>query len=534
LFAAIAIATRLPFLVTGKIPFDSDEAVEGLMARHVLYGEMAAFMWGQSYKGVPEVYASAGAFALFEPTVLVLKSVTLAFFAAFVALNFMLLDKIASRWMAVSASLLLALAPPSFVLWTLSASAEYVLIMLLGTILLLVCLQLEDPQGLGAVEPHRRRLMAALGFTAGLGLWVHQLFVVYLFPVALILTLRTDWWKRRARSRPGRIVLGLAAIASLYAGLGVIAFVTGGFRIQLGAIAISATAPQKLIRIAAGIAVLAILTHMLTTATAAKAREAGARYWPLAVGCCAGYLPALLYSVFVEPARSPARVATLAQLAAAAPDMLGNIIPILAGFKLATTERLALPIVAALPGAAALAAYLWMNRRRIAGLVTLSATDPSIARDFFPVFVLFLPVLFLFSGVYVDTQSYRYLIPTYAGVSVAWSAGALKLSKGRTRLAAAVIAAIATVHGAQQLMWYLKLVPDPEPRRIVECLKRDGIRGGTADYWTSYKLTFLAQEEIIIAPSTGVDRYPAYTQFVRSLPAHQTISLKPGSTYCAP
>ena len=32
-FAALTIAARLPFLLTGKIPFDSDEAVEGLMAR---------------------------------------------------------------------------------------------------------------------------------------------------------------------------------------------------------------------------------------------------------------------------------------------------------------------------------------------------------------------------------------------------------------------------------------------------------------------------------------------------------------------
>ena len=101
LFAALAVAARLPFLITGKIPFDSDEAVEGLMARHVLNGELPAFFWGQAFKGVPEVYASAGAFALFGSSVAVLKGVTLAFFAVYVALNFVLLDRIASRWVAV-------------------------------------------------------------------------------------------------------------------------------------------------------------------------------------------------------------------------------------------------------------------------------------------------------------------------------------------------------------------------------------------------------------------------------------------------
>jgi hypothetical protein len=38
-----------------------------------------------------------------------------------------------------------------------------------------------------------------------------------------------------------------------------------------------------------------------------------------------------------------------------------------------------------------------------------------------------------------------------------------------------------------------------------------------ADYWLSYKLTFLSGETLILAPSNGVDRYPPYTSFVRSL-----------------
>ena len=107
------------------------------MARHVLNGELPAFFWGQAFKGVPEVYASAGAFALFGSSVTVLKAVTLAFFAVYVGLNFLLLDKVASRWIAVSASSLLIAAPPALVFWSLDASAEYVLIMLLGTALLL-------------------------------------------------------------------------------------------------------------------------------------------------------------------------------------------------------------------------------------------------------------------------------------------------------------------------------------------------------------------------------------------------------------
>ena len=56
LIAALVLVSRAPFLLQGERFFDSDEAVEGLMARHVLEGEFPAFLWGQRYKGVPEVY----------------------------------------------------------------------------------------------------------------------------------------------------------------------------------------------------------------------------------------------------------------------------------------------------------------------------------------------------------------------------------------------------------------------------------------------------------------------------------------------
>jgi hypothetical protein len=252
--------------------------------------------------------------------------------------------------------------------------------------------------------------------------------------------------------------------------------------------------------------------------TRQRMRGLAAQYWALAGGFFAGYLPVLVYSVLVEPARSPARVATLRQLLNAAPDIFGNIVPILAGFKVGTTERLPLPLDAVIPGTAALAAYLWANRSRLARAASLNGTGVSLRGDFFPLFVVFMPALFLFSGAYIDTQSYRYLIPWYAGLSVAWAAGSVALTRGRQTTALFIVAAIIAVHAWQQVAWYRMLTPDTQSLATIECLKRHGIRGGYADYWTAYKLTFLAGEQIIVAPTNGVDRYPAYTAFVRSLP----------------
>lgn len=344
----------------------------------------------------------------------------------------------------------------------------------------------------------------------GLGLWVHQLFVVYLIPLGIILTLRSERWKRREFGALNRFPLALGAMAGLYLMLGIIAFLSGGFALRLGSFAISATAPQKMARIAAAILALAATVQLASTVTAAQSRETLRRYWAIAAGFLIGYAPVVLYSVLVEPARSPARVANLRQLVAAAPDIFGNILPILAGFKIATTERLALPFVAMIPGAAALAAYVWHSRRRL-------------STDFFALFVVFFPLLFLASGAYIDTQSYRYFIPWYAGLSTAWAAGSLMLARGRKAIATAIIAAILAVHAWQQVIWYQKLQPDTQSLATVECLKGKGIRGGYAEYWTAYKLTFLAQENIVITPTGGIDRYPGYTKYVRSLPAQERI-----------
>lgn len=537
-FAALAIAARLPFLLSSKIAFDSDEAVEGLMARHVLHGEFPAFFWAQAYKGVPEVYAAAAAFAAFGSNVLVLKSVTLVFFAAYIALNFALIDRIAGRWAAAGASLLLILCPPALVFWSLDASAEFIVLMLTGTILLVLLIRAEGKEQ----RANHKSLLAAIGLIVGIGLWVQQIFAFYLIPAGIIVLLSSAWWRQRDTARLDMATRLIAVIAAIYFLLAVIVFFTGGISISVGGISLGARGPQKILRIAFGVAIVAVLVHLRDRAAAFLKRG-----WPFLAGFLVGYSPVLLYSVFIEPAHAPLRNANARQMLNATPDILGNVIPILSGFKMATTERLPIPIVATIPIALALAAYLWANRHRLVGFLRLRDATNALAGDFFPLFVVLVPMMFLFSGAYLDTQSYRYLIPYYAGLSVAVAAGCLWLGNFAaaqlklrptvialrpTVIASGLLATILAVHGWQQVLWYRKLAPDIDSTRIIDCLKRKGIRGGYAGYWTSYKLTFLSNEEIIIAPTDGVDRYPAFTRFVESLPGQEKVELRPDTTSC--
>src|SRR4029079_16134456 len=105
LIEALVIVGRAPFLFHGDRFFDSDEAVEGLMASHVLQGEHPAFLWGQNYKGVPEVYLTAAVFAVTGPSIVALQCVTLACFALFVCLQYVLVERVFSRaiaWIATA------------------------------------------------------------------------------------------------------------------------------------------------------------------------------------------------------------------------------------------------------------------------------------------------------------------------------------------------------------------------------------------------------------------------------------------------
>ena len=212
--AAVTIAARLPFLLRGSRFFDSDEAVEGLMARHVLLGELPLFLWGQRYKGVPEVYLTAAAFNFWPASVIALKAVTLGCFALYACLNFRLLTRLFSQRVAWIATAFLVAGPPSLVFWSLSGSAEMVMSLIAGTTL---CLGLDawrrDGSRAGLVVA-----AAALGF----GLWVQQYILYYV--VALAMT-AVDWTPQgRARIRellaarilPAwlRLLLGALAIAA--------------------------------------------------------------------------------------------------------------------------------------------------------------------------------------------------------------------------------------------------------------------------------------------------------------------------------
>src|SRR4030067_1603127 len=60
----VAVGLKMSLLAAGSVPFNADEAVVALMARHILQGERPVFFYGQAYMGSLDAYIVAVGFWL--------------------------------------------------------------------------------------------------------------------------------------------------------------------------------------------------------------------------------------------------------------------------------------------------------------------------------------------------------------------------------------------------------------------------------------------------------------------------------------
>jgi 4-amino-4-deoxy-L-arabinose transferase-like glycosyltransferase len=192
-----ALALRLVILATDSVPFNSDEAVVALMARHTLQGQWPIFFYGQSYMGSLDATLIAAAFALLGQSVLVIRLVQSVLFLGIVVTSYLLGIRILDdRWKAGTAALLVALPTVLVSTYTTATLGGYGEILLLGNLLLLL------GHAVATDRTHDWRVWAGLGATAGLGFWTSALIGVYLLPAGVVIITRL-WRGRRSRRNPG-------------------------------------------------------------------------------------------------------------------------------------------------------------------------------------------------------------------------------------------------------------------------------------------------------------------------------------------
>ena len=182
---ALALTLRLVILVTNAVPFNADEAVVALMARHTLQGDWPIFFYGQSYMGSLDATLIAAAFALLGQSVLVIRLVQTILFLGIVATTYTLGIRIYDdRWTAGAAALLIALPTVLMSTYTTATLGGYGEILLLGNLILL------SGHAVLTDRPADWRAWFMLGAAAGLGFWTSALIGVYLLPVGILILAR--------------------------------------------------------------------------------------------------------------------------------------------------------------------------------------------------------------------------------------------------------------------------------------------------------------------------------------------------------
>lgn len=183
---------------------DADQAINGLMARHILLGEFPIFFYGQDYCGSLENYLVSVIFLLFGSNRFTL-GLTIGIISLFLLFFiYFLTARIADRRTALVAALLTALPSNYFAFTSVLARSAYIETPLLGVLLFITAVRLF------LVGERRRHLHFLLGFLGGLGLWTHLLAVFYLAPIGLLLLV-----KEKGFWRDPRVLIYLAAGAAL-------------------------------------------------------------------------------------------------------------------------------------------------------------------------------------------------------------------------------------------------------------------------------------------------------------------------------
>jgi len=504
--AAAAVAIRLPFLLKGEAFFNSDEGLEGLIARHI--GSAPIFFWGQGYKGVPEAYLAAATFAIFGVGVIQLKCVTLAIWAAAVGVS----TRLGQRWYGDAAGFvtgaLLALGPPSLIYWSLSASAEIAWLTLIFSGVLLAYQRSVD----APAQPVSPIVMMG----CGAALWIHPIALAFVAGLALVAAGRSRWWRDRGWTGLRDLALGRgltgaarAAVVTLHALVASVLltflWTYAGGRLNAGFV--TAAHPQKAFRVLAIAMGLTVAAHALIGLVVPRRRAMAAFGW-LALGL----LPVGVYVVRGGVPGSMIFVHSLADAPGLVKVFVTEALPMTLGMKEPSGGPVA-PWWWLAPFAVLIAAHMasiaraW---RRGGGAGGVRPSDVMAAVTAGCLFVMLFP-----GGAFNDILSYRYLMP-YFGLLMLSAASGARFVAARSRVASSLIVAmsLAAFFGAN-LHWFDALRLDDSDREIVRCLEGKGIRAATADYWIAYRMTFLADERVIVNPDLNA-RYLPYADAVRN------------------
>jgi hypothetical protein len=180
LFMAAGLALRLDFLLAGNFIIDADEAIVGLMAKHIAEGKpIPVFYYGQHYMGSFEPLLVSLLFRIFGISNLCLKSVPLAFSLMLIPLMYALGRELLGTYAGRAAALLTAIPPATLVVWSAKARGGFIELVFIGALAMLLCvrwLKQKDAPLSGVI---------LMGLVLGFGWWVNNQIAFFMLAIGI-------------------------------------------------------------------------------------------------------------------------------------------------------------------------------------------------------------------------------------------------------------------------------------------------------------------------------------------------------------
>jgi hypothetical protein len=186
LFALILGALpRLYLLIETGFGIEADEAIVGLMAKHMVEGVLPwpTFYYGQPYMGSFEPTLVSLVYRVFGVSSWGLKLVPLFFSFLHILLVWALVRRFCEPIASFLAILSLSIAPSALILWSSKARGGFIELVVIGTLALIIAIDI-----LRSSKPKPVSTLL-LGLVVGLGWWVNYQIAYYAVPIALCLAL---------------------------------------------------------------------------------------------------------------------------------------------------------------------------------------------------------------------------------------------------------------------------------------------------------------------------------------------------------
>lgn len=172
---------RFLLLSINAFPFNSDEAIVGLMAKHILDGENFIYFYGQSYMGSLDAYLVALGFLLFGEKIWVIRLSQVVLYGLVIIFSYLFVDtSFKNKRIAFISSLFLVFPSVNVVLYTTVSLGGYGEALLVGVVSFYIAALIVK-----GIENHKKInyvYLGILGFLLGVGLYVNPISLTMIIP----------------------------------------------------------------------------------------------------------------------------------------------------------------------------------------------------------------------------------------------------------------------------------------------------------------------------------------------------------------